>query len=117
MRYVVLAIPVFFLLIGLELLITRIQEKDYYTLNDSIADLGCGLVSQLFEAGMKTVLFAGYFYLYGHWRLFEIPGGAVWSWVACLLGGGFLYYWFHRKSHEVQALLAPHVGHHPSGEQ
>ena len=54
MEYVVLAIPVFFLLIGLELLITRIQEKDYYSLSDSISDLGCGLLAQLFEAGMKT---------------------------------------------------------------
>jgi len=106
MNYVVLAIPVFFLLIGLELVIARLQEKDYYSLSDSIADLGCGLVAQLFEAGMKTVLFAGYLYLYGHWRVFEIPGGAVWAWVACLVGVDFLYYWFHRKSHEVNAFWA-----------
>src|SRR5712691_9314596 len=116
MNYVVLAIPVFFLLIGLELVIARLQEKDYYSLSDSIADLGCGLVSQLFEAGLKTVLFAGYLYLYGHWRLFDIPGGAVWAWVTCLLGVDFLYYWFHRKSHEVNAFWAAHVVHHQSEE-
>src|SRR5712691_9352555 len=116
MNYVVLAIPVFFLLIGLELVIARLQEKDYYSLSDSIADLGCGLVSQLFEAGLKTVLFAGYLYLYGHWRLFDIPGGAVWAWVTCLLGVDFLYYWFHRKSHDVNAFWAAHVVHHQSEE-
>ena len=116
MNYVVLAIPVFFLLIGLELVIARLQEKDYYALSDSIADLGCGLVSQLFEAGMKTVLFAGYLYLYGRWRMFDVPGGAVWAWVACLLGVDFLYYWFHRKSHEVNAFWAAHVVHHQSEE-
>ena len=31
-NYIVLAIPVFFVLIALELLITRVQEKQYYSL-------------------------------------------------------------------------------------
>jgi sterol desaturase/sphingolipid hydroxylase (fatty acid hydroxylase superfamily) len=116
MNYVVLAIPVFFLLIGLELVITRIQEKDYYTLSDSVADLGCGLVSQLVEVALKTFLFAGYLFLYAHARLFEIPAHSVAAWAGCLLGVDFLYYWFHRKSHEVNAFWAAHVVHHSSEE-
>ncbi len=116
MSYVVLAIPVFFLLIGLELLITRVQEKDYYSLADSVSDLGCGLVQQLLEAALKTALFAGYLFLYDRVRLFEIPARSVLTWVACLLGVDFLYYWFHRKSHEVNAFWAAHVVHHQSEE-
>jgi alkylglycerol monooxygenase len=116
MNYVVLAIPVFFLLIALELVITRVQEKDYYALSDSIADLGCGLVQQLVEVALKTVLFAGYLYLYGRWRVFDIPTRSVAAWVACLLGVDFLYYWFHRRSHEVNAFWAAHVVHHQSEE-
>ena len=116
MNYVVLAIPVFFLLIGLELAIARLQEKDYYSLSDSVADLGCGLVQQIVEAALKTTLFAGYLFLYGRWRLFEIPARSVLAWAACLLGVDFLYYWFHRKSHEVNAFWAAHVVHHQSEE-
>jgi sterol desaturase/sphingolipid hydroxylase (fatty acid hydroxylase superfamily) len=116
MNYVVLAVPVFFLLIGLELVITRIQEKDYYTLSDSVADLGCGLVSQLVEVALKTSLFAGYLSLYAHARLFEIPVHSLAAWAGCLLGVDFLYYWFHRKSHEVNAFWAAHVVHHQSEE-
>ena len=116
MNYVVLAVPVFFLLIGLELVITRIQEKDYYTLTDSVADLGCGLVSQLVEVALKTSLFAGYLFLYAHARLFEIPTHSLAAWAGCLLGVDFLYYWFHRKSHEVNAFWAAHVVHHQSEE-
>jgi hypothetical protein len=41
LNHIVLAIPVFLLLIVLELVITRVQEKDYYRLTDSIGDLGC----------------------------------------------------------------------------
>jgi len=116
MNYVVLAVPVFFLLIGLELVIARLQEKDYYSLSDSVADLGCGLVQQLVDVALKTFLFAGYLFLYGQWRLFEIPPHSVAAWIGCLLGVDFLYYWFHRKSHEVNAFWAAHVVHHQSEE-
>src|SRR3954471_16192148 len=116
MNYVVLAIPVFFILIGLELAIARAQEREYYSLSDSVADLGCGLIQQILEAALKTSLFAGYLYLYGRWRLFEIPAHSALAWVGCLVGMDFLYYWFHRKSHEVNAFWAAHVVHHQSEE-
>jgi sterol desaturase/sphingolipid hydroxylase (fatty acid hydroxylase superfamily) len=37
-------------------------------------------------------------------------------WIACFLGADFLYYWFHRTSHEVNALWGAHVVHHQSEE-
>jgi len=114
-NYVVLAIPVFVLLILLELAITRVQEKDYYRLSDSINDLSCGILDQLLMVFLKTALFAGYVFVYQRWRLFSIPGSAV-AWVACLLGVDFLYYWFHRTGHEVNAFWAAHVVHHQSEE-
>src|SRR5512134_754676 len=103
MDYIVLAIPVFFLLIGLELLITRLLEKDYYRLADSLADLSCGMLQQLLEVLVKTLLFAGYLYVWSRHRLMDIPETSLAAWVLCLLGVDFLYYWFHRASHEVNA--------------
>ena len=61
-NYIVLAIPVFFALIALELVITRLQEKEYYSLGDSISDLGTGIVQQVLDVFLKTALFAGYLY-------------------------------------------------------
>ena len=114
-NYVVLAIPVFLVLILLELLIARVQEKDYYRLSDSINDLSCGILDQLLMVFLKTALFAGYVFVYDRWRLFSIPG-SPWAWAACLLGVDFLYYWFHRTGHEVNAFWAAHVVHHQSEE-
>jgi alkylglycerol monooxygenase len=111
---IILAIPVFILLIGLELVVTRLQEKDYYRLSDSINDLSCGMVQQLLEVFAKTGLFAAYVYLWTHARAFDIPGSAPWAWVAGFIGVDFLYYWFHRLSHEVNAFWAAHVVHHQS---
>jgi alkylglycerol monooxygenase len=111
---IVLAIPVFLVLIALELVIARVQERQLYRLSDTINDLSCGMISQLFEALMKTVLFAGYLFLYEHARVLEIPASSVLAWVTCFLGVDFLYYWFHRLSHEVNAFWAAHVVHHQS---
>jgi sterol desaturase/sphingolipid hydroxylase (fatty acid hydroxylase superfamily) len=116
LNYIVLAIPVFFLLILLELVITRLQEKDYYRLSDSISDLGCGILQQLLELFVKTGLFAGYLFLYGRHRLFDMASASAAVWIACFLGVDFLYYWFHRTSHEVNAFWAAHVVHHQSEE-
>jgi sterol desaturase/sphingolipid hydroxylase (fatty acid hydroxylase superfamily) len=112
-NYIVLAIPVFFVLIALELVITRALEKDYYRLSDSLNDLSCGILQQLLEVFVKTALFAGYLYLY-RYRVADIPSASVTAWVACFLGVDFLYYWFHRLSHEVNAFWAAHVVHHQS---
>jgi sterol desaturase/sphingolipid hydroxylase (fatty acid hydroxylase superfamily) len=115
-NYIVLAIPVFFALIGLELLLTRVLERDSYSLADSLNDLSCGIVQQLVEVFAKTALFAGYVFLYGTVRVLDIPMSSAWAWVACFLGVDFFYYWFHRTSHEVNAVWATHVVHHQSEE-
>lgn len=113
--YIVLAIPVFFALIALEWLAARLLERDVYRLADSLSDLGCGIVDQLLGVFMKTAVLAGYLWLFQH-RLFELPGDSAWTWLACFVGVDFLYYWFHRKSHEVGFLWAAHVVHHQSEE-
>jgi sterol desaturase/sphingolipid hydroxylase (fatty acid hydroxylase superfamily) len=112
---IVLAIPVFFLLIALELAITRVQEKDYYSLSDSISDIGTGMISQLVDVFLKTALFAGYLYVYAH-RVTTLDAKSVTVWVLGFIGVDFLYYWFHRMSHEVNAFWAAHVVHHQSEE-
>jgi sterol desaturase/sphingolipid hydroxylase (fatty acid hydroxylase superfamily) len=116
LSYIHLAIPVFFLLIGLELGIARLLERDVYRLNDSINDLSCGILQQLADVFLKTVLFAAYLWLYQGHRLFAVPSDAPWAWLACFLGVDFLYYWFHRFSHVVNAGWAAHVVHHQSEE-
>jgi len=92
--YVRLAIPGFFVLIGIELAVARLVERDSYRLNDSVSDLSCGVLQQLGGVFLKTALFAGYASLYAGQRLIEIPIGAAWAWVVCFVGHDFLYYWF-----------------------
>lgn len=114
--YIHLAIPVFFALIGVELLAARVLERDAYRFGDSIADLSCGILQQVLGVFLKTALFAGYVWLFTHHRLADIPQASLGAWLLCFLGVDVLYYWFHRFSHEVNAGWAAHVVHHQSEE-
>jgi len=122
--YIVLAIPVFFLLIGIELLIDRLRKTKYYRFNDAITNLSCGVGSQVTGVFLKLFVYVGYYYLFEHFRLTTMPsmdsGHATWAVVltftALFVGVDFFYYWFHRLAHEVSVLWGSHVVHHQSEE-
>lgn len=113
--YIALSVPIFFILIGAELAYTFYKKLNYYRLNDSISNLSQGIGQQVLGVFMKAALFFGYKYIFEHWRFFEIPN-TVWTWIILFIGVDFFYYWFHRMSHEVNALWAAHIVHHQSEE-
>lgn len=113
--YIALSIPVFFILIGIELAYDFYKKLKYYRFNDSISNLSQGIGSQITGLFMKTALFFGYKYIFEHWRLFDIPD-TIWTWIILFIGVDFFYYWFHRMSHQVNALWAAHIVHHQSEE-
>ncbi|MEE1944168.1 sterol desaturase family protein [Pedobacter sp. KR3-3] len=113
--YIALSVPVFFLLIGVELGYSFYKKLGYYRLNDSIANLSQGIGQQVTGLFMKTALFFGYKYIFEHWRLFDLPN-TIWVWIILFIGVDFFYYWFHRMSHQVNALWAAHIVHHQSEE-
>lgn len=113
--YIALSVPVFFILIGIELAYSLYKNLAYYRLNDSISNLSQGIGQQLTGIFMKTGLFFGYKYIYEHWRFLDLPN-SIWVWLFLFLGVDFFYYWFHRTSHQVNMLWAAHIVHHQSEE-
>ncbi len=113
--YIALSIPVFFILIGIELGYAVYKKLNYYRLNDSLANLSQGIGSQLVGIFLKTGTFYGYLYIFEHWRFYTFPN-SVWTWLLLFIGVDFFYYWFHRLSHEINALWAAHIVHHQSEE-
>jgi alkylglycerol monooxygenase len=113
--YIALSVPFFFLLIGIELAYAFYKKLKYYRLNDSIANISQGIGSQITGLFMKTALFFGYKYIFEHWRLTTFSDD-LWVWIVLFVGVDFCYYWFHRLSHEVNALWAAHIVHHQSEE-
>lgn len=115
-NYIALAIPFFFLFMGIEYWVARRRNNLVYRLNDTVNDLSCGIMQQVVDVFLKTVLIATYVWVYTRWRQFEIAMDSVWLWILCFLAVDFAYYWFHRSSHEVNAIWATHVVHHQSEE-
>ncbi|MBV6505974.1 MAG: hypothetical protein ILNGONEN_01541 [Syntrophorhabdaceae bacterium] len=115
-NYIALAIPVFLLLIAIEALFAWREQREYYRFNDAINDLSCGIIQQVIGVFMKTILFAGYLFLFDRFALLNISERSITGWVVLFFGVDFFYYWFHRMSHEMNAPWAAHIVHHQSEE-
>ncbi|MFN9326337.1 MAG: sterol desaturase family protein [Flavobacteriales bacterium] len=113
MDYIALAIPLFFVLMGAELAWSAYTHRKVYRFNDFVANLGCGIGSQVVGAFTKTLIFAAYLWTYDHARLFTLERSVL-TWIVAFLLVDLLYYWFHRLSHEVNFLWAAHIVHHQS---
>ncbi len=119
--FIVLSIPLFFLLIGVELAYARWKRLDYYNIPDAVGSMGTGVMEQLITALVNAVIsWELYSWVYEHFAFvrFEQASG-YWLWA--LYAGAFLavdlmYYWWHRASHVVNFLWAAHVVHHQSEE-
>jgi len=111
---IALAVPVFFVLIGLELLLARARRRRVYRFTDSFADLGCGVTQRVVLLLFEVALLGVYSLLYEHGRLWTFAPNSAWPWLIAIVGVDLGYYWWHRLSHEINFLWAVHVVHHQS---
>lgn len=115
MSIILYAVPLFFLLIFIELLLDKIKGTDYYRVNDSINSLTAGVLSRM--TGIVKLLFPLTIYVvaYEHLALFQMTS-SWWMWITAFVLYDFFYYWNHRFGHEVNIFWAAHVVHHSSEE-
>jgi alkylglycerol monooxygenase len=110
---IALAVPFFFVLIGAELIWAKARGVRVYRFNDAVTDLSCGITSQIVLLAWAASQLAIYAWVHAHARLFTLATPWL-AWVVAFVGVDFLYYWWHRLSHEVNILWAAHVVHHQS---
>lgn len=110
---IVLSIPVFFALIGVELIVERLSHRHLYRLPDAIANLSCGITSQVSGLFMRVLAVGVYEILYANLALFELERTWIY-WLGLFLLTDLAYYWAHRMSHEINLFWGGHVVHHQS---
>ncbi len=110
---VTLAVPVFVLLILLELAAWRLTGKGRFETRDAAASLMMGLGNQIAPLFGGAALLAAIWTWAYQYRLFDIPN-AWWSLAICFVIDDLRYYWVHRISHERRWFWASHVVHHSS---
>ena len=120
-QVIVLATPVFLLMIGLEFAWGHARQRrgtghNTYRLADTVNSLSLGVLSQLGGLFGKMLTIGLYTAVYTSVAL--VPDAAWWStWygvVAALVFYDFCYYWQHRAGHRVAVFWAAHVVHHQS---
>lgn len=115
MRLIELASPFFFVAIAIEWWLSRRKSRTYYRLEDTLADLGTGMIEQLSEYFIRLVAFVPYVFILRH-APFKLFSNSLSGWVFAFVAVDFVYYWFHRACHEVSVLWAAHSVHHSSEE-
>lgn len=116
MDYIAMAIPFFFLLMGIEWVAATLLERDVYRLNDAVSNLQTGILQQVLGVFSKVVVFGTYVALWQWGKLLELEAGSWVVWATCFLLVDHQYYWFHRISHEVNLPWGAHIVHHSSEE-
>jgi alkylglycerol monooxygenase len=112
-NYIALAVPFFFLLIGVELWVAARRGVRPYRFADAIADLGCGITQRIVLLFCEGLLLLAYVAVYRH-RLVDLGRHLAVAWAVAFVAVDFLYYWWHRASHRSNFLWAAHVVHHQS---
>jgi sterol desaturase/sphingolipid hydroxylase (fatty acid hydroxylase superfamily) len=115
-QVIVLATPVFFALIAIEMIVARRRGAAAYAWADTLNSIGLGMLSQLAGIFTKLLNFGIYVWVFERAALFELSPRSPWVWIGALFAYDLLYYWLHRAGHEVALFWAAHVVHHQSEE-
>ncbi|WP_420150782.1 sterol desaturase family protein [Spirosoma sp.] len=113
LNWLAFAVPFFLILMGLEYLVAKWQQKNYFRFNTSVANLNVGIAERLLDSFTVGAFYFVYDYLHRHYALFDIPANG-WGWVGLLIATDFVWYWYHRLAHEINVFWAVHVVHHQS---
>tara|TARA_B100000315_G_scaffold183011_1_gene171945 strand:+ start:144 stop:968 length:825 start_codon:yes stop_codon:yes gene_type:complete len=106
------ALPIFFILIIVEILVGGWKNKQSYSKKDTVASLSMFVGNVVIILATKSLFYIFYAMLY-EYRIFEIENN-VWGLIGHFIAIDFVFYWFHRFSHQVRFLWASHVNHHSS---
>lgn len=113
---ILLAIPVFFLTIGIDWVVGILKGKRlYYRFADTITNLNMGVGQQAVNITSKALILGAYDYVYHHAAMFSWDN----SWIViliCIILFDFIYYWAHRWGHEINFFWGAHIVHHQSEE-
>ncbi|HEU5171704.1 MAG TPA: sterol desaturase family protein [Gemmatimonadales bacterium] len=121
MSVVQVMIPVLLGVVALELVVGQARGRRVYRVADSLADLGCGAMSQVVGIAVTAVSVGTYALtadLLAVQRWLPVaawPAGPL-GWIAVFLLVDLGQYLTHRLSHRVALLWACHAVHHSSEE-
>jgi alkylglycerol monooxygenase len=113
-QIIVLATPVFLLLIAVELVVGFRRGRNTYRWNDALNSIGLGVMSQVTGVFGRVLRIGIYALVAQHVALWQLDASQWWVWVLALVAYDFCYYWQHRLGHTCALFWAAHAVHHQS---
>lgn len=115
-NFLAFAMPAFFLFLFLEYqLMLHRKRPEVFNYESSVSNISIGIAERLINLFIAASFYQLYYFIYNHYRLFDIPNSAL-CWVFLILATDFVWYWYHRLGHEVNFFWAAHIVHHHSEE-
>lgn len=87
-------------------------KRNLYDKRDTWTSISLGLLGVITRIAFKGLNLVVWFFIF-QYAIFQIESSVL-SIVALFFLNEFIYYWFHRLSHEIPFLWATHVNHHSS---
>lgn len=114
---VLISIPIYSIVIGIEILYSYWNEKKYYTTKGVLSNLYLTTLNFSLDILVRGICLAVLWYFY-QFKFIEINKSIhpIFYWVALLLAEDFMFYWMHRIDHYCRFFWAVHVTHHSSEE-
>lgn len=104
-------VPLYAIIIGIELFIMNFQLKKLYTFKETLQNIYLSLVCFVVDLGFRFVylfIFAWCFkYAFVHWD----HHGWIY-WLSLIILQDLAFYWLHRNDHFIRFFWATHVTHH-----
>lgn len=113
LNFLAFAIPLFLFFIAWEYLYSKRSGKNFFQYAESVANINVGIAERLLDLFTTGLFFYFFNYVYENFALFDIKESFI-VWVLLFLVTDFVWYWYHRFAHEINAFWAAHVVHHQS---
>jgi len=110
---ILLAIPVFFGLMALDLGYEAMTRNFTYRLNDAVANINLGVFNQVTNTGTKLITVGVYTLLYQYVSIFQFKQTSV-SFAFLFMLYDLCFYWSHRMAHQASLFWGGHAVHHQS---
>ena len=110
-----IAIPVFIVLMLIELLYGYFKQNQTYTILDTVASISSGLINVLKDSLGLIVILVSYPFLLSHLSVLTLEA-TIPTFIIAFISLDLATYWNHRLSHNVNVFWNLHVIHHSSEE-
>jgi sterol desaturase/sphingolipid hydroxylase (fatty acid hydroxylase superfamily) len=113
---ILIATPIYIIVIGLEVLLSHLHTKKYYSIKETVMNVYLTLVNAGIDMLFRWIYAGIILTFFYRLRVFDFSAHPLVYWLLLFLLEDFVFYIEHRVDHYCRLFWAVHVTHHSSNE-